>query len=540
MTEQELVQGLYDSIVTRELAKRLSESALQRTTHKIDPADEPAVLARHIRDVVKRVLTQEHDSKRRLSMVNSVLEELQAEADLLEASERLVSVTDSPAMGADLFYHVSPQTPLAETALLTNAPGEPSVGSELKAELNSANQVDLLCAFIKWTGLRTMTDELAVLKRLGIPFRVITTTYMGATDRKAIDALVRDFGAEVRIQYEALRTRLHAKAWLFTRNTGFDTAYVGSSNLSKAALLDGLEWNVRLSTSATPELITKFRATFESYWNDPSFEPYDPDRDAERLDAALAAAGSARASRAGLNLSGLAPQPLPFQQEILEELESERTVHDRHRNLVVAATGTGKTMIAAFDYARLCRGSERPTLLFVAHRKEILEQALASFRLVLGDANFGDLYLGGQRPTQFRHLFASIQTLNARGVAEVAPDAFDVVIVDEFHHAAADSYRRILNRLRPKELVGLTATPERADGTSVTEFFDGRTAAELRLWDALEAELLCPFHYFGVSDGTDLTTLSWRQGRYDATSWPRSTPAMRRAPASSCGSWPTR
>ena len=149
---------------------------------------------------------------------------------------------------------------------------------------------------------------------------------MGATERAALDRLVREFGAEVKIQYDAARTRLHAKAWMFRRDTGFDTAYVGSSNLSRAALLDGVEWNVRLSSVATPQLLEKFAATFDTYWNDSSFETYDPDRDRDRLDDALAEARGRRAhDRVTISLSGLEVRPFPYQQEMLEALEAERS-----------------------------------------------------------------------------------------------------------------------------------------------------------------------------------------------------------------------
>jgi HKD family nuclease len=142
-----------------------------------------------------------------------------------------------------------------------------------------------------------------------VPLRVITTTYRGATERRALDELVRQFGAEVRIRYDAQSTRLHATAWLFRRNGGFDTGFVGSSNLSKSALLDGLEWNVRISAVATPTLVRKFEATFDTYWNNPGFRPYDPDRDGELLERALASEGSANST---ITLSGLgttAPPP---------------------------------------------------------------------------------------------------------------------------------------------------------------------------------------------------------------------------------------
>jgi superfamily II DNA or RNA helicase len=283
-------------------------------------------------------------------------------------------------------------------------------------------------------------------------------------------------------------------------------------------MLDGVEWNVRLSEIATPPLMQKFSATFETYWNNTTFESYDPDRDRDRLDDALAeASGRRQTDRVTLSLSGLEVRPYPFQSEMLELLKVERIQHDRHRNLVVAATGTGKTVIAALDYRGLCPAppGERPSLLFVAHREEILRQSLRTHREVLSDPNFGELYVGGARPERWRHVFASVQSLTAYGVTNIATDAYDVVVIDEFHHAQAATYRRITEHLTPRELLGLTATPERADGTDVRSFFGGRIAAELRLWDALSADLLCPFHYFGVADGVDLSQLQWSKGMYD-------------------------
>ena len=304
---------------------------------------------------------------------------------------------------------------------------------------------------------------------------------------------------------------------MFRRDTSLNTAYVGSSNLSRAALLDGVEWNVRLSRVGTPALLEKFRATFDTYWNDSSFESYDPDRDRDRLDDALAeASGRTTHDRVTISLAGLEVRPFPYQQEMLEAIAAERSVHGRHRNLVVAATGTGKTVIAALDYRNLCANrDERPSLLFIAHRREILEQSLRTYREVLSDASFGELYVGGARPERWRHVFASVQSLSSYGIANIPADTYEIVVIDEFHHAEAASYRRIIDHLEPVELLGLTATPERADGVDVRSFFDNRTAAELRLWDALGADLLCPFHYFAVADGTDLRGVGWTRGRYD-------------------------
>ncbi|MDQ2879954.1 MAG: DUF3427 domain-containing protein [Actinomycetota bacterium] len=501
-----LPAGAYELLHTRALdrALRAVPSAVPQFG-EVEAADAPEVLARHVADAVRRALKDEpHDQ--RLQTINDLLTRVADDADAVVALEQLLALAVPEAPGVHRL--VRPATPLSDVALLTNTPGEPSLGAELRAELSSADEVDLLCAFIRWHGIRVLADELETLRAREVPLRVITTTYRGATERRALDELVRRFGAEVRIRYDSQSTRLHAKAWLFRRDSGFDTGYVGSSNLSKSALVDGLEWNVRISAVATPVLVRKFGATFDTYWNDSDFIAYDPDRDAELLDRALAADSG---SRDTITLSGLEVRPRAHQERILEALDAERTVHDRHRNLVVAATGTGKTVVAALDYQRLRQQSMGESLLFVAHRKEILDQALRTYREVLADGTFGELLIGGRRPQQWRHVFASVQSL---ATADQLPQ-FDVVVIDEFHHAEAATYRRLLQQLHPSELLGLTATPDRADGVDVRSFFNSRTAYELPLSDALDQDLLCPFHYFGIADNTDLTAIEWRRGAYD-------------------------
>jgi len=502
--------GIYESLLTEALADRLQ--GFRTTIRPVDETEQADVLG----DFVGRRTTQallRLPAGERVAAVNRLLAQL--EGDVVEPGpQQLLAAAQQEQPGVWRLLQTRPAVPLSRPALLTNARSDPKLGSELRAELATADGVDLLCAFVKWYGLRVLEAELLDLRARTVPLRVITTTYMGATDRTALDRLVRDFGAQVKVNYETRSTRLHAKAWLFRRATGYGTAYIGSSNLSRAALLDGLEWNVKLAGSHTPELLTKFEATFDSYWSDPAFVDYDPETDAERLDQALSiAAGTQDRSTVTFSVSGLEVRPYPHQQMILDRLQLERELHDRHRNLVVAATGTGKTVVAALDYARL---PHRPALLFVAHRKEILQQSLRTYREVLADGSFGELYVGGERPERWRHVFASVQSLAAYGVQQLSPEHFDVVVVDEFHHAEAASYRRLLEHLAPKELLGLTATPERTDGIDVRSFFDGRAAVELRLWDALENDLLCPFHYFGVSDATDLSRLEWRRGEYDA------------------------
>ncbi|MEV5667601.1 DUF3427 domain-containing protein [Streptomyces sp. NPDC052503] len=519
------VAGLYETLITHRLAERMKQldaSGWRSIDAPVGSESAPHVLARHIGDTVRHVL-QGLSSAEQVVAANHILESINTLEgatqwiDLVtDGPRQLLSVAEQEAPGV---YAIRPATPLSDTALITNSPEDPSLGFELRAELATADRVDLLCAFVKWHGLRVLEESLASAHARGVPIRVLTTTYIGATERRALDRLVRDFGAEVKVNYELRSTRLHAKAWLFRRESGFDTAYVGSSNLSKAALLEGLEWNVRLSSIATPPVLCKFEATFDAYWSEQSFEAYDPDTDAQRLDEALSHAGSPQRDRTTITLSGLEVRPYPHQRDMLERLEVERSVHGRHRNLLVAATGTGKTVMAALDFKRLRQTLGRePRLLFVAHRKEILEQSLRVYQNVLIDANFGELFYAGEIPDHWTHVFASVQSLNARVLERFTPDHFDVIVIDEFHHSTSLTYRRLLDHFAPQELLGLTATPERMDGLNVQdEFFEGRIAAEMRLWEALENDLLSPFHYFGVTDNTDMRAIVWKRGAYDST-----------------------
>ena len=518
--------GVYESLLTARLKQLLEASVDQVADLKdVDQAEQPQVIARHLAKLIERALASARTPEARITLARDILSVLPDPDAVQEAlddgdSDRVQRLNAvMPAGITDSSRYVRPATPFSDTALMTNAREEPTLAAELRAELASADQVDLLLAFVKWQGVRLLEYELSELKRRNVPLRVITTTYLGATDARALDALVNDFGAEVRINYEINRTRLHAKAWMLHRKTGFHTAYVGSSNLSHSALVDGLEWNVRLSAVSTPHLLDKFRATFESYWEGRDFEPYRPAEDSEKLRRALeVAAGKKVSEQVVITLSGLEVQPKPFQAEMLEQLDAERQLHDRHRNLIVAATGTGKTVIAGLDYRRLRQQYGRDLrLLFVAHRKEILLQSRRMYQEVLTESTFGELLVDGEEPTRWRHVFASIQSLSEARLNDIKPDHFDVVIVDEFHHAEAKSYRRLLDHVAPIELLGLTATPERADGVDVRDFFGGRVAAELRLWDALDQQLLCPFHYFGIYDPTEIERVAWRRGGYDAS-----------------------
>ena len=400
----------------------------------------------------------------------------------------------------------APLIPLLDTTLLTNAPGEPRVGNQILTEIRSADGIDVVMAFIRYSGISPLLEALRRHRSDGRPIRVLTTTYTGSTEARALDALGK-LGADIRVSYDTSSTRLHAKAWLFHRASGFSTAYIGSSNLTHSAQVSGLEWNVRVSGARNPGVIDKVAAVFESYWHNPDFEAYERERFLERTDI----------DRVGplIVLSPTDLRPEPFQERLLEQIALAR-LQGHHRNLLVSATGTGKTVMAALDYLSLREALPRSRLLFVAHREEILTQTLATFRQALRDPTFGELWVGGRRPAVFDHVFASIQSLSAAGFEHMESRHFDVVIVDEFHHAAAESYRNILEYVQPVELLGLTATPERSDGLAILHWFDGRIAAELRLWDAIDQQRLSAFAYYGIHDGVDLRELPWRRGRgYD-------------------------
>jgi superfamily II DNA or RNA helicase/HKD family nuclease len=517
-SEENIRAGVYESVLTDrllELIKRIEESRVVRGP--IDVEEAPKILSAHIAEATRKRLNALSPEKQ-LDLVNSIVDILRdADAALPGSSpEQLFEIKQTSGQ----LVSNRPTSGLNAMALLTNSRDEPNLGAEIRLEMSTSSSVDLLSAFIRWHGLRVIEKQLLELKSRGIRMRVLTTTYMGATEKRALDELVNRFGADVRVNYEHNSTRLHAKAWMFRRQTGFNTAYVGSSNLSHSALVEGLEWNVRISETESPSLMRKFEATFESYWNDPTFEEYLPHRDGDKLAAALSGPSEKASTPNGLDTGLFSIRPLPHQDQILEALQSERETHDRHRNLVIAATGTGKTVVAALDYARLFETlGDYPSLLFVAHRREILDQSRQTYRAVLLDGEFGEQLYDGKKPSAWKHVFASVQSLSLETLRELNPGAFDVIVIDEFHHAEAETYRRILDHFHPRELLGLTATPERGDGVDVREeFFGGRAAAEIRLWNALDADLLVPFHYFGINDEVDLSGAGWSgTSGYDAS-----------------------
>lgn len=519
-----LVEGVYEHLVTEGLARQLSDVApLTPAYVPVDDAEAHVLLARHVGAEIERVLDG-LPKKERAEHARAFAAKLLAHLATLteEAGAELVAeqAPVPPARRLTSLHRAAaprrPKTPLTTSSLLTRSRGEPPLAHELAREIETADQVDAIIAFVTVSGVNAIREALHDFSRRGGRLRLLTTTYGGITQVAALDELARLPGGEVRVSFDTRRTRLHAKAWLFQRATRVDTAYIGSANLTSTALGAGHEWMVKVCAGDLAHVIQQFGGTFDTLWADPEFERYHPDDAAgrERLATALAQEVAAPASELFL----VALRALPFQQEILDKLRAERVLHGRRRNLVVAATGTGKTVIAALDYVRrVAETGVPPRLLFLAHRKELLEQARTTFRHALQDRAFGELLVDREVPSRWDHVFASIQSAAAQDlVARFGAEHFRHVIVDECHHMPAKTYQDVVPPLRPEVLVGLTATPERADGKSLLPDFDGHVAAELRLWHALDGQLLVPFEYFGISDGVDLRRVRWTRTGYDA------------------------
>lgn len=512
-----LPEGLYERLLDEELKAQLdAHPELKPVLRSLDDETAPHAYSQFIGQLLHRAL-RIVDAEKRLPLLNRIIELVSATDGLDYLTRKRLLSSDKPVLtevGQGGRPLSRPATPLTTSALLTGLGHDPPLEHELRAEMATADGVDILVSFIKWSGLRLLMPAFERLADRNIPVRLISTSYMGASDPTALEWLTRQPNVTVRVSYDTGGTRLHAKAYHFRRQSGYSAAYIGSANMSHTAMTQGLEWTVKVTAQDMGHILERFEAEFAAYWESDEFEPFTPE-DFPRFRRAIAA-HKERAQGGAIFFAEITPRP--FQLRILEAIDAARQ-RGSFRNLVVAATGTGKTVISALDYRRICeREGRQVRLLFVAHRKEILEQAQACYRTVLRDQNFGELWGGGHVPTEHRHLFASVQILTRHRPWETSgSEYFQYVVIDEAHHEAASSYRPLLEELKPAVLLGLTATPERMDGTSILPDFDGEFTAEIRLPEALEEKLLCPFHYFGVSDSVDLSDDSlWRNGRYDA------------------------
>ncbi|MEO8336070.1 MAG: DUF3427 domain-containing protein [bacterium] len=481
-------------------------------------------LARQLRMLLDDIGGAEDRTLVQLAFVNTLLAKMRGESkesgEVLEevaTPGRVLRSIHGPGASAPL----APDTGLSSPWLFTAGKGSPSLLNELRREAAACDQIDILVSFITVSGVRKLIDVLrsvtaaSAAGRGRTRIRVLTTTYTGATEIEALDDLARLNGCQVKVSLDGRRTRLHAKAWIFKRHTGFGSAYVGSANLSGAALMGGLEWTVKFTERGQEALYTRAQAHFDSLWLDDEFTSFIHDNPESR--ASVAEALRREGGEYTPDHSTFFDlQPKPYQADMLEQLARERA-HGRTRNLLVAATGTGKTVVAALDYRATCEAlGHRPRLLFVAHRAQILRQAMRTYREALRDHSFGELLTGGVQPQHQDHLFASIDSLTSRDVvARMGVDYWHTVVIDECHRIAADRFHQFATAIQPTHLLGLTATPERSDGQPIERYFtprpDGGPAVELRLWDALDMQLLSPFEYYACDDDTDFSEVPWNK-----------------------------
>ncbi len=380
--------GLYEQVINQMIhgsLQDLDNSLNQIETGPIDAAESSKILAEYLAHIVRQVLDyidgEDHVVQDRVELCNSILDHIvkaiqnehygfKHQADMAQLVQQhmihddakmLLALLDKRNKLAMKAQPVRPDTSLAENTLFTGALHEPSMVSELIKEILCADRIDFLVSFIKWSGLRLILNALETFTQRGGRLRIITTSYLGATDFKAVDRLSRLANTEVRISYDTERTRLHAKTYVFWRDSGFSTVYIGSSNISEPAMTSGLEWNIKLSEYDSIDILDKIDATFESYWHNREFVTFVPEIDAARLRQALKSERRPADDERDQFSFHFDVTPYHYQQEILEKLKAERELHQSFRNLIVAATGTGKTVIAAFDYHDFCRAPSRQT-----------------------------------------------------------------------------------------------------------------------------------------------------------------------------------
>ena len=522
-----LKKGIYENIINKQLEDEITESELNDlkcNLQETDDAESPKMLAEYFANVLRRKLEDIEGQQDRIRLVNRMLNYSESDLDF--------QITNPDSLLAEVITKeqaakqkeiksslIRPVSGFRVSNLFTGGNSSISLGEEIRREIASADEICFIVSFLKFSGVRILIDDLRKFCSIpGKKFRIITTTYCGATDEKAVSLLSELPNTEIRISYNTKIERLHAKSYIFLRNSGMNTAYIGSSNLSKSAQTDGLEWNIKVTSVENPHIIKSALATFDIYWNSQNFEDFN--------------IGGIEKFRKELKSNVLKDNSesfvfhkytlFPHQKQILDKLCVEREEYNNYRNLVVAATGTGKTVISAFDFFDFRRKHPNCKILFTAHREEILKQALNTYRSVLGEYNFGNLWVANYTPkdmSDYDQLFVSISMLNSHFedvFSEFKPDYYDYIVIDEAHHSQADSYRKLFEHFTPKILMGLTATPERMDGRLLTPDFGGHISAEIRLPQALQAGLLTPFQYLCITDNVDLSSDDlWNGQKYN-------------------------
>ena len=402
--------------------------------------------------------------------------------------------------------------------------GDDPLLPHLLANIDGSDRVDVAVAFVLGSGVRRLEAHLRELLGRGGLVRLLTGDYMDVTDPDALLGLLDLEGRiELRV-FESKETSFHPKAYLFYRRDGSGVAYVGSSNLTETALTSGVEWNYRVISSENREGFSDVVGAFEALFHHPSTRALDHAWVAEYRQRRRLRVTEPRPVEVKEESPLPPPAPHEEQLEALEALEVTRRAGNS-AGLVVMATGLGKTWLSAFDSSR----PEYRRVLFVAHREEILTQAMRTYRRVRPQSVLGH-YTGTEKNPAAEVIFASIQTLGRRRHLEsFDPRGFDYIVVDEFHHASAATYRRLIDYFKPRFLLGLTATPERTDGGDLLALCQENMVYRCDLFDGIRRGLLSPFHYFGVPDEVDYTNIPWRSSRFDEEALTRAVATHSRA-----------
>ncbi len=531
---EDLKTGLYYLLMTQGVQAAIARQSLTTRVErgKCDKEALIELLSTQVASAVKEVLEDQWDAVQKENrqhandsafLIDTINKVFQSPA-FSQAVKNALPVEPSVLLEVKDYAIAKPKprptSDIYEPAIIIPDNYTPQLGSQLLEELQGCDRADWLVSFIKLSAVNRFYSELQKFCAIPAPdggprLRIATTTYTGASDFKALEKLLQLPNTEIRVAYDNHDTRHHAKAYLFYRETGFSTAYIGSANLSSPAMSVGLEWTVKLTESTMPHLWDRARYAFLQSWDDDKRFERLTKADLPRLKDALEAAKSAKSSPLSGELPYFTLEPHHYQEIALDAIARERA-NGKHRHLIVAATGTGKTMVAAFDYRTLCRTTQNlPTLLFIVHRRDILAQALHTYRHVIRDTSFGDIVLG-ETINDTRHLFCTPQTWKNRVRDQFEKDYFSTIVVDECHHIQAASYVDILNYYAEAiesgktDLLGLTATPEREDGKDIRDFFDGKITNEISLCDAINNNYLVPFDYFALEDTTsDFSAVRW-------------------------------
>jgi superfamily II DNA or RNA helicase/HKD family nuclease/diadenosine tetraphosphate (Ap4A) HIT family hydrolase len=401
---------------------------------------------------------------------------------------------------------------IGDAALVRGAPSpqqQDPLLPHLCAGLELSQSADLSVAFIQKSGVELLRPYLNDLLAKGGRLRILTGDYLSVTDPDSLLELL-DLEGDIQVRvFEAREKSFHPKAYLFHYPDGTGTAFVGSSNLTRTALRSGIEWNYRVIKTSDLSGFHAVQMAFNDLWSHPSTCHVDVDW-VEDYRKRRVATTITREQISEENQLIPPPEPNRIQRRALEALARTRIAGNRS-GLVVLATGLGKTWLAAFDSV----DPEFRRILFVAHRDEILQQAIHTFRRIHPTSRIGR-YTGIEKDFSADFVFASIQTIGKiQHLQNFSPTAFDYIVVDEFHHASAPTYRRLIQHFEPKFMLGLTATPQRSDGGDLLSLCDGNLVYRCDLADGIQNDLLAPFRYFGVADEVDYTNIPWRSSKFD-------------------------